>query len=347
MTATAILQAFPEPVVITDEMSDRLEQLGIQCEFLMAEGQRESDTLSLFKTLGECRDWQQQVRMMVGEYMFQLVATAFTTMVDSKIWFDAMAMMDLLFVRHGSLASTEALPLTCTAVFRMLLKVDIAGVQLPLSGFNYLIEMFHERLHQLEEIQAFEEVSEAGLHQREVEVLQALNWRFAGRFSPHTWLEKIFRRFDTIGEESMDPALTQSWQSTKVAIWEFCVGALRGIVLVNACSCDLSPRKLANGLFFIGLIHSGLLSLDAMRMPSQCEEEWQKLSFPLRTNCGGTDFRNGRSLDEEVQVLRMLETATCCNVEELHTSALSVVNVNVIPAQADPVAAPLVHFASV
>mmetsp|Transcript_19469 Transcript_19469/g.42580 ORF Transcript_19469/g.42580 Transcript_19469/m.42580 type:complete len:325 (-) Transcript_19469:162-1136(-) len=311
-----------------DDLCETLHSAGLRCELLVRQGKQEVEILSRFRALGEGQQLQPKVRMIVAKF-FELLRLSVGA--DRSMWFDAMTMIDLLALRSRILVSQEALPLTCTALFRLLLKTEFQGMGQRVSASNLLIAGFCEQLEAFEAIHPFQVVSSASLSQREVAIFGAFDWRFPGSTSGRTWLQNYMSRVDAISAELIQPSLKEIWRSTAKEIWDHTMNAVCKIVLQIACSYDSSPRQTANGLILYGLMLWGLVP--AMRTDFQ--EDESRAVRELFSVDEVIVTRAELDVYEQASFLELLETATCCSLEELAADARCLVDDWLHAADAD------------
>jgi len=205
------------------------------------------------------------------------------------------------------------------------------GMGQRVSASNLLIAGFCEQLEAFEAIHPFQVVSSASLSQREVAIFGAFDWRFPGSTSGRTWLQNYMSRVDAISAELIQPSLKEIWRSTAKEIWDHTMNAVCKIVLQIACSYDSSPRQTANGLILYGLMLWGLVP--AMRTDFQ--EDESRAVRELFSVDEVIVTRAELDVYEQASFLELLETATCCSLEELAADARCLVDDWLHAADAD------------
>jgi len=186
-------------------------------------------------------------------------------------WFDTVLCLDLYWLHGatstGSVSSSVAtLPATCVAIVAMLKKADSCEKRVNIPDYAILADQFARWL-----FEAGFEMNTVDMEQvlaQEQAVLDALVWQFQLP-SVSAWTSKLCKRFDVISRGVV--ASSVDW------VMQQMLTNARMVFIRRQTSSAMSPRKVANGLFVLGVVAARLVPLEAFRPDDLTVEEWEKL----------------------------------------------------------------------
>jgi hypothetical protein len=261
---------------LTDEVLESLFQAGVSCELLEVTAKTEAEAWSL-QMRGTTIDPMQRCAMI---RWMQSIATELK--LQSDAWYAMANLLDLYLRTAGDLP-TDSLPAVCATIVRIVQKIDCRedASDWPLEQLPELSKWFQSQ-GLIDSIPSLQ--SEVRL--MEVEVLQALEWRFIVP-TVFTWSSAFMERFSTLTQQMFKPSLAWIWEQSLAQM----------TILVQCSFTELRPRQLAIGLFALGLASANLIPVstvlpeeaDADRRMflqqqqegaanlSECSEDWQQL----------------------------------------------------------------------
>jgi hypothetical protein len=244
--------------------------------------------------------------------------------LDFRMWCEAVTAFDMFTIRGGhenKALKVEQLIITCVAIVRLVEKANNGpAMRWPFDNSSSMIAHLKERFRGLMPLDSV--IIESNIVScREREIMMVLNMKLRTCPSVHDWLSTIGVRFDVISGGIMAARLEFSWK--------FCTNCAKVLTYSVPLSAELSPQRVAIGLFTLSLLCTGVLCRELFKPQNLTEEEWEhRMNLPpLRLLPGASVLMS--SIHPEP--LKVLQAATRCNLEELKahvdviTSSIAVV----------------------
>eukprot|EP00403_Amphidinium_massartii_P021474 CAMPEP_0178390562 /NCGR_PEP_ID=MMETSP0689_2-20121128/10711_1 /TAXON_ID=160604 /ORGANISM="Amphidinium massartii, Strain CS-259" /LENGTH=358 /DNA_ID=CAMNT_0020011077 /DNA_START=64 /DNA_END=1140 /DNA_ORIENTATION=+ len=232
---------------LNEDFRDTFDTKGVAGVLMMGWDKQEAEA---YANIGNVRQLPQLEKRKV--FCFYQRVFAELNLGDGT-WHDAVWMLYRSLAAEPSL---ELCPSTCMSVV-MLLQKNVTATK-PL-----VLEWYVDRARQLHALLAPEDaasentavpnVEARDILDKEREVLQALRWKVNAP-SVHTWLHVLSTRMHYLWRCTYGAQVGYAFQ--------------KGIVLANGLlmwmDVPIAPRQLANSLFCIGLVFSGMLPMSAI-----------------------------------------------------------------------------------
>jgi hypothetical protein len=232
--------------------------------------------------------------------------------LDFQIWCEAVNVFDIFALRSERSKALEPaqLVITCAAIVRLLEK-SRSGLSMrlpwPAESVPLIMSSLTEQFFgvvPLGDVALDAEI----LYRREREVLKALNMRINACPSVHDWLTTIAVRFGVLTRGMMSPRL--AWA------WSYCINEATLLLSTTSISEELSPQRIAIGLFTLGLICTRIFPHQAFKPPDVTEEEWAgRMNQPPLRSSPACFVAIPSSFSKEP--LEILQAATRCRLEEI------------------------------
>uniref|UniRef100_A0A7S0AMQ8 Cyclin N-terminal domain-containing protein n=2 Tax=Pyrodinium bahamense TaxID=73915 RepID=A0A7S0AMQ8_9DINO len=283
---------------LREDLEDALDSEHVPTELVAELAAREERALRLSSS---SKGLPKAVRQLAVRFLAQLMYRFTPTMED---WFAAVVLFDALATRTPGGLRVEALPATCGALAKMVKKMDSAENRLYLLGMNAKVVAAASQLAQCLQRLGYRQdpVDTQELHRQEWELLRTLRWQITLPCQ-ESWLSIFCTRLDV---------LTASILQTSIG-WarEQSTAMVNTLVMWQATSARLPPRRMAAGALSINLARAGLLPLEALRAPEVSSAQWGH----LLVEAGIKEPSRQSSLNSSLvqYTLQALQTAVGCS----------------------------------
>jgi len=246
------------------------DSCGVSCEVLddwaLRESKALSDGLSLNHVSAEYLPEQAMAPSLQRVALHQRWAALGLTQqlisllgLPHSVWFNAVLLLDLSFMRVGWGVSIQDLPATCVAAASILSK-NLGGASR--KRFSDLSETITSLVGHA--------VSPEEIGLREMDLMIGLQWQI-NLPSLANWASAFCTRFHVLSQGASAAAIE--------GILQWILGHAQTLIERMPTSSSLSSRRMANGFFVLGLIAAQFAPLDAFDLGSIINSEWEAL-FP-------------------------------------------------------------------
>jgi hypothetical protein len=214
------------------------------------------------------------------------------------------------------------LVITCVAVVRLVEKSNRGTASRPMWNqdvaqlISALLEHVRGSMPIGPEWEPEMDVDNNMLMQREIDVLTVLGMRLTARPSFYDWLSILGIRFGVLSRGKLAPTL--DW------VWNYGMGGAQVIFRATPVSPELLPRRIAVGLFALGLVFAGVLPLSAFKPADVTDEEWQQR---MSKSCPGPNAAMPVCHVPQTywnSLLDILQAASRCDIKELQAHVFAV-----------------------
>ena len=298
---------------------DKLYAQGVSSEHAEVLAKQEAKALA-----GAARGPDAELRL-VREHTLRFVAALVDMMLLPPAGrFNAVRLLDLYHSRGGGGDRPVAtLPAACAAAVSLVGKGEDSTFAFFGRLYPTLAVESSRFARWLEEVASeavrwpLEEVASEDVLSEEWKMLELLEWQLMPP-SVHTWLTVLCERFSVLSSDAFRRAVDWVQKWTLTISWTLlnCQGGGAGL--------EISPRRVAQGLFCLGLVSAGELPAATLRPHGVRPEDWEallrqgrnKIDFP----CGlAPDSPEGRTARE--QILCTLQITAGCRLPELQEHA--------------------------
>merc|ERR1712096_237447 len=212
-------------------------------------------------------------------------------------WFETTGLLDL-YCRRGGMEDVRRLASTCVSVVCLVRKNQCSTCRLDLDALAKEASRFALWLQRLGFL-VDADISTDDIKADQMRVLKVMRW-VTNRPSEFTWISALCKRFDIMTRGVMGSKTDFVCKSGSAAA--------QSLIAQQPASSSMTPRSVANGLFCLGLITTGLLPKDAL-LPAHVDVAiWDGL-FPF-SSC---------SLPSEhvKEMIAMVQVAANCSLDAL------------------------------
>eukprot|EP00418_Pyrodinium_bahamense_P015394 CAMPEP_0179114402 /NCGR_PEP_ID=MMETSP0796-20121207/53567_1 /TAXON_ID=73915 /ORGANISM="Pyrodinium bahamense, Strain pbaha01" /LENGTH=342 /DNA_ID=CAMNT_0020812623 /DNA_START=86 /DNA_END=1114 /DNA_ORIENTATION=- len=223
---------------------------------------------------------------------------------SAEDWSAAAVLLDAFVAQAAGGLRLGALPATCVAIAKIVKKMDSVEIAHYLAGMNSKVVAAASQLAQCLQRLGYRQdpVDTQELHRQEWELLRTLRWQITLPCQ-ESWLSIFCTRLDV---------LTASILQTSIG-WarEQSTAMVNTLVMWQATSARLPPRRMAAGALSINLARAGLLPLEALRAPEVSSAQWGH----LLVEAGIKEPSRQSSLNSSLvqYTLQALQTAVGCS----------------------------------
>lgn len=225
-------------------------------------------------------------------------------------WYTAAVLFDAQYLRRKSRVH-EALPTVCAAVVSLVRKTDSSTWRCRADALADKASELARGLHVYPH-SADCEVKLQDLLQEERAILKTMGWRLDIP-SVFSWMSALCERFNIVSCGLVASNLEFVFQ-------QLALPGARTLVMRNAATPELAPRRVANGLFCLGLVTAQLMPLDALRPDELDSQSWEALF----TRGPGAVPRCALPPGHARQIFEVLQVAAGCDADTLKADALAV-----------------------
>lgn len=267
---------------------NKLYAQGVSSEHAAVLAKQEAKALA-----GEARGTDAELRL-VREHTLRFVAALVDMMqLPPAGRFNAVRLLDLYHSRGGGGDRPVAtLPAACAAAVSLVGK----GEDSTFTDFGRLYPTLAVESNRFARwLQCpvgpcawpLEEVASEDILSEEWKMLELLEWQLMPP-SVHTWLTVLCERFTVLSSDAFRRAVDWVQKWTLTISWTLlnCQGGGAGL--------EISPRRVAQGLFCLGLVSAGELPAATLRPDGVRPEDWEML---LRQGRNQIDFPCGLAPD--------------------------------------------------
>jgi len=222
-------------------------------------------------------------------------------------WFKAALLLDRYCTETD--IAVEALPLTCVAVVRIMLKVEQKAYAVITEKCWKLCT---DELSRWLTSAGYEvpEATERGFMQQEIAVMQALQWRIEEPCAQQ-WSLTFFTRFGVLAGPSFQHSIQAVEMKTRALA--------KVVIMCQEAVSALTHEVLILGLLCICMVEAGLVPLGELQPDDLSGEEW--LNLYLRTQPNGLAPVCSLTEPQRLQLIEMLTLATGAEQIDLKASA--------------------------
>lgn len=288
------------------DVEEAFEARGASTELMLELARLEQQALNCVS--GSSTHLPIQVRDTVHRFLQHL--TRFVELPMQK-WFELATLLDVYNLKSEDGNLMGSLPALCVALVMLVKKSDCSTVEVDAGHLLPHAAQLAEWLQKLGLKSVSTDLTEELVVREEMQVLDALGWR-AVLPTVESWSAIFCARFDVLTRNQFQDSVT--WiQQRSLAI-------LHLIVMRQAASSEFPPKKIALGVFGLGLVAAKLLASDALRPPRISAADWDGLygDGPLE----GTVPQVSHSAEGKGCLLDVLVSATLCNLAEVQESCL-------------------------
>lgn len=297
---------------------DKLYAQGVSSEHAEVLAKQEAKALA-----GEARGPDAELRQ-VREHTLRFVA-ALVDMTDLPATgrFNAVRLLDLYHSRGGGGDRPVAtLPVACAAAVSLMGKGEDSSFAAFGRAYPMLAAESSRFARWLQSSAGpcawpLQEVATEDILDEEWKMLELLEWQLMPP-SVYTWLTVLCERFNVLSSDAFRRAVdwVQKWTLTTSWTLLNCQGGGAGQ--------EISPRRVAQGLFCLGLVSAGELPAATLRPHGVRPEDWETL---LRQGRNQIDFPCGLAPDtpdgqrSQECILCTLQITAGCRLPELQENA--------------------------